>query len=1040
MAVTYGFFNSVNGDRKYNAEQISEFFRGIINEGVYQHLDGGLAVTAGTGLAVNVGAGRAIIQDRWIQNSAAMSLTIAAASETYARKDAVVIRLNWSSRAISIAVKTGTPAASPVAPSMTRNSTTYEMALAYVNVAANATSVTVTDKRSDSTVCGWATVAQATSGEVDAQLNAMKTGFDGVTYASPAAQVQGSDIKIINEINEAGVRFTIQRPESGNFKYYPYILVAGQTYRIKLADYKPVAAALVKIFTDPDNQAVDITTDFVDFTPVKTGPIGTYITGTWAYYPDIIIDGYVTRVASDADFAASLANNKAHNEHIGNETLGLSWTECAGISLSNGNLILGYPCVSSEMITAEEDMTISVKFHNNGNSNATGGIFVYSGEGTSINQEPVSGEEVEYCASCQAGRNMRVSLAVKINGTNITDKNEILSYFDVWVSKNTAHGIYSIAKSINISDITKVTGHSLKDDGSSVSQSGFSHTGFIAIPNGSEYIAFSNSINCPSQICFYSDDTEASFVGEQGTFAENGVADHPGVLFRIPRLAAYIRFSCDMNQNQFSGNVNFFAPYKLGALLPQPTNKADYDEGWIKDDGTIQTGAYDGKYEWYYEVANISGVRAYRAYGNMIWVACYDSEWNFLGKSDGNTGMNPYELAAKMRQFNLPENTAYLRIPKYLGTSSDINQATSYNNPYGSILPGYENGHIYIINPGQKVISEFLLGNDSKSEEGSVIAGTNIHFMTPVNTYRQDVDSDTLNLQDGVSIDYDPSVLMLPDTYTDSGKPTRLIICCHGAGGTVSTDDSQVENNKTVRYLVANGYAVLDTNGIPFNYADTNGISRLNNVGSWLAMECYKNAYNYVMEKYNLYKDGVFLEGGSMGGISSTNLVMCSQLPVIAHGAYCPVLDTYNEIWLHPWSGGLPKTALAKLFDFDQEGGQYVYDEDKLTGFNPVNNNTVEVDGTKYTYYPCPVKFWHCDNDTTVNPQITATFVQQIKNAGGRAYLRKLPSGGHEPQDAGDVLVNPSGNTNYRGTTIEVRPAMEELLIWFNRFNQKVLE
>ena len=208
MAVTYGFFNSVNGDRKYNAEQMSEYFRGIINEGVYQHLDGGLAVTAGTGLAVNVAAGRAIIQNRWIQNSAAMSLTIAAASETYARKDAVVIRLNWSSRSISIAVKTGTPAASPVAPSMTRNSTTYEMALAYVNVAANATSVTVTDKRSDSTVCGWVTVAQSTSGEVDAMLNDMKTGFDGVVYPTPAAMVQGSDAWLSSTQNAIGEKLS----------------------------------------------------------------------------------------------------------------------------------------------------------------------------------------------------------------------------------------------------------------------------------------------------------------------------------------------------------------------------------------------------------------------------------------------------------------------------------------------------------------------------------------------------------------------------------------------------------------------------------------------------------------------------------------------------------------------------------------------------------------------------------------------------------------------------------------------------------------
>ena len=205
MAVTYGFFNSVNGDRKYNADQMSEYFRGIVSQGVFQHLDSGMAVSAGTGLSVSVAAGRAIIQNRWVQNSAALNLTISDASETYGRKDAVVIRLNKSSRAISIAVKTGTPAASPVAPSMTRDETTYEMALAYVNVAAGASSVTVTDKRSDSSVCGWASVAQATSGEVDQMLNDMKTGFDGVPYDSPGAAVRGSDSSIQKEFGNSKV-------------------------------------------------------------------------------------------------------------------------------------------------------------------------------------------------------------------------------------------------------------------------------------------------------------------------------------------------------------------------------------------------------------------------------------------------------------------------------------------------------------------------------------------------------------------------------------------------------------------------------------------------------------------------------------------------------------------------------------------------------------------------------------------------------------------------------------------------------------------
>ena len=35
MALTSGFYNSINGDRTYNAEQMSSIFDGIINDGVF---------------------------------------------------------------------------------------------------------------------------------------------------------------------------------------------------------------------------------------------------------------------------------------------------------------------------------------------------------------------------------------------------------------------------------------------------------------------------------------------------------------------------------------------------------------------------------------------------------------------------------------------------------------------------------------------------------------------------------------------------------------------------------------------------------------------------------------------------------------------------------------------------------------------------------------------------------------------------------------------------------------------------------------------
>ena len=49
MAVTYGFYNSLNKDRVYNAEQMSSIFNGIITDGVFASIGGSLMPIAGTG-------------------------------------------------------------------------------------------------------------------------------------------------------------------------------------------------------------------------------------------------------------------------------------------------------------------------------------------------------------------------------------------------------------------------------------------------------------------------------------------------------------------------------------------------------------------------------------------------------------------------------------------------------------------------------------------------------------------------------------------------------------------------------------------------------------------------------------------------------------------------------------------------------------------------------------------------------------------------------------------------------------------------------
>ena len=167
-------------------------------------------------------------------------------------------------------------------------------------------------------------------------------------------------------------------------------------------------------------------------------------------------------------------------------------------------------------------------------------------------------------------------------------------------------------------------------------------------------------------------------------------------------------------------------------------------------------------------------------------------------------------------------------------------------------------------------------------------------FTVSVNCHISDDRLQTDKLQDMQDIYEDNGFIMLPESYSEDGPATRLVIACHGAGGAITDHDSHIEQLTFAKYLVANGYAVMDVNGLPKKYAEKYDISLRNNIGSPIAMRCYVKAYDYVMKKYNL-KPRVFVFGGSMGGITSTNLVLSGLIPIIAHGAFCPVLDTYND-------------------------------------------------------------------------------------------------------------------------------------------------
>lgn len=160
MAQKSGFFNAVlsNGlyDRTYNANDYCDNLAVIISNGVLRSSADDLKVTA-TGMAVSVGIGRAWINGHYYSNDSVFSFSETTAPTNGSRIDCVMLRLDLSlaKRNVSLIYVQGEDGQTPVAPAPVRTADVYDLVLAEVAVGKNATSVTVTDKRADKSVCGW---------------------------------------------------------------------------------------------------------------------------------------------------------------------------------------------------------------------------------------------------------------------------------------------------------------------------------------------------------------------------------------------------------------------------------------------------------------------------------------------------------------------------------------------------------------------------------------------------------------------------------------------------------------------------------------------------------------------------------------------------------------------------------------------------------------------------------------------------------------------------------------------------------------------
>ena len=167
MAYRSGMFNSVGGDRKYQALHFAEYFATFIGNGVFPNPSNGLQVYAKENMTVTVKPGKAWINGYYFVNDSDCDLALDISDGVLNRIDRIVLRFDTATRQIVPSVRKGAFSASPTAPVIQRDADGYEISLAQIKIVKGALAIgqgAILDERLDKTVCG---IVHGTVDQVD---------------------------------------------------------------------------------------------------------------------------------------------------------------------------------------------------------------------------------------------------------------------------------------------------------------------------------------------------------------------------------------------------------------------------------------------------------------------------------------------------------------------------------------------------------------------------------------------------------------------------------------------------------------------------------------------------------------------------------------------------------------------------------------------------------------------------------------------------------------------------------------------------------
>lgn len=146
--IKYGFFNSVNNDRLYNADDLSNFFAGMLTDGIFKAFENELEVVANNNMSVTVKSGKAMLNYKYMHNDSNLILNVDAHS-SFNRTDYVVAYSNLNTRECGIKIVKGLQ--NETNPELVNSNTYHVVRLASISVTTSTTSITssdITDLRS----------------------------------------------------------------------------------------------------------------------------------------------------------------------------------------------------------------------------------------------------------------------------------------------------------------------------------------------------------------------------------------------------------------------------------------------------------------------------------------------------------------------------------------------------------------------------------------------------------------------------------------------------------------------------------------------------------------------------------------------------------------------------------------------------------------------------------------------------------------------------------------------------------------------------